>query len=102
MEQSSPGVPESPISAQNHGYLWLPRVRVGAQVPQLPMRVPCTPTCCIGGSSRAGWEVKPGGYFDHKRSQKLPVAEHRSQTLVLELINLARKEKKKALEKLLY
>lgn len=37
-----------------------------------------------------------------KVRQKLPVAEHRSQTLVLELINLARKEKKKALEKLLY
>lgn len=45
-------------------------------------QAPCTPPSCAGCSSRAT------GYFDHSRGQKLLVAEHRNQTLVLELINL--------------
>lgn len=62
-----------------------PHVCAGAQVPQ----VPAHPPHCARGSCRAGWEVQLGTYFDHSRDQKLPVAEHRSQMLVLELINLA-------------
>jgi len=87
MEQSSPPAPEPPGSAQSHGCLWL--TRAGARVPSSPQGPPAPSTCCTGGCARASCQVKLGPYFGHSRGQKLPGAEHRSQVLVLELINLA-------------